>query len=112
MEQCDADLREGEHLVQPYVMLGSSVGSTHKRKRLALRALVVTKMKGGLKWRFHDGPERAVAAGEQYPNYIDLQLHVCRTVFADGGAPKANAPATCTLSFMPGYVPGNKVTGI
>jgi hypothetical protein len=100
----------GEHLVQPYVMLGESENDPKKRKRLALRAIIVTKTAQGLQWAFSDGPARTVSKGEKYPNYADLQLHHCRTVFSEKGVAKAQALVTCELTFKPGYVPNNKVT--
>ena len=99
----------GETLVQPFVILGQSTTDATKRKRLALRAIFVTKTDAGLQWRFHDEAPRALKPGEQYPNYADLQLHHCRTEFAFQGKPKATAPVTCTLTFKSGYVPGDKV---
>ena len=100
----------GDHVVQPFVGLGQSETDPSKRKRLALRAIIVTKTREGLKWQFRDGAQKIVAQGEPYPNYADLQLQHTRTVFADKGVAKANATVRCELTFKGGFVPNNKVS--
>ena len=108
-----ADLPPGDYVVQPYLTLGESISNSGMRERLALKPIIVTKKPThGLQWRFAEdsGPQPAFDPDRRYPNYVDLQLQRCRTVFSIRGVARSSQPVTCTLTFKPGYVSDNKVS--